>query len=101
MVNKKRLQRIDLTERELQNLAGNFKMRVKETTEARNQHNLEKEAYVPQHFFSRTTVRVIQASQRLKKAGAKQRAKEQQKQQEEEVRAHFKQKNSRVALICT
>jgi CRP-like cAMP-binding protein len=86
IVDRKTLRRIDLTEQELQDISTTFKNRLRESTNARNRHNLEEHAYVPPIFLSQTARDVMAASTRFKKVGERQRAQQQLEREKEEVR---------------
>lgn len=74
------LRTVGLTKPELSQLSVNFKDKLQENTAARMRKNLDEDAFVPSDFLSHpeaasNAAGVIVAAQRLKKAGASERAK--------------------------
>eukprot|EP01044_Picomonas_judraskeda_P014223 COSAG03_NODE_2236_length_2973_cov_10.838900_5_plen_158_part_00 len=79
-VTPKLLQQIDLTESEVRTMSQDFKQKLKDTSDARKEINLQEDAFVPPEFLPQHAAAVVKASNRLLKAGARARLKVQKKE---------------------
>eukprot|EP01044_Picomonas_judraskeda_P014604 COSAG03_NODE_2344_length_2865_cov_3.052422_4_plen_234_part_00 len=79
-VTPKFLQAIDLTKSEVHTMSQDFKQKLKDSSDARKEINLQEDAFVLPEFLPQHACTVVKASNRLLKAGALARLKVQKKE---------------------